>query len=203
MKRRKGMTMVELLGVMVVISIIAGVSVGGVLKGQERSRITQAQKAITAYRDAFTNVCVTSPGVVSDRTATWVDAATYSSEDGLKKVVAKMNDYLESPLMFYWDDTLKCYKSQGYDPWGEPYILTEYPVDREGLVNYFDASGAGKGRMCLSIWCTGNTDAIFGERKINEDCIGLGVVFYSGLVEHNVHGLNEQYPFTGWELKIQ
>ena len=202
LKRRRGMTMVELLGVMVVIAIIAGISIGGVLSGQERSRTTAALTAVSAYRDAFTNVCVAQPGVIADREANWVDAATYTSEHGLKKVVAKMNEYLESELMFFWDPTLKVYKSQGFDPWGEPYILTEYPVDPTGMINYFDASGAGSGKMCLSVWCTGNTEVVMTDKVINEDCFGAGLLYTNGLVDAQLHGF-EETPFNTWQLKMQ
>ena len=101
--RRSGMTLVELLGVMVVLAILGAIAVGGVLGGTENARSTAARTALHAYADAFTNVSVYTPGIVNDRASNWPDAAGYSGERSFHKMVQRMNELLDDKLDFTWD----------------------------------------------------------------------------------------------------
>ena len=101
MRRRRGMTMVELLGVMVVMAILATVAIGGIQAAQKRARDTSAMQSLNGFKDAFTTVCVMNPGIISDRGKNWTDSTSYTSENGLKKIVTKMNELLDDELMMH------------------------------------------------------------------------------------------------------
>lgn len=202
LKRRSGMTMVELLGVMVVIAILASIAIGGVTSAQSRARDTSAMQALNGYKDAFTTVCVMNPGIIADRGNNWTDSTTYTSENGLKKVVTKMNELLDDELAMHWDVTQKCYVSMGQDPWGGNYILTEYPMDPAGSVNYYDPTAGGKGIMALAVWCTGNSDFV-SDGVITKDTRGVAMSYIGGLINTVPQGIDKANNLEGWVLKFQ
>lgn len=202
-RRRCGMTLVELLGVMAVIAIISAIAIGGVLNAQERARVTSAMSSIDAYDNAFATACITHPGVVSDRYKIVEGGATYSSQEGLKRLVAYMNETLDDQLDLYWDEALKCYKSAGLDPWNGHYILTEYPSSPDGSVDYSNpAAEKNQATMPVAIWVTGNTDALLTAQIVTKDCYGIGLIFQGGLGSSLYQGFDEQYSFTDYTIKL-
>lgn len=202
MRRRRGMTMVELLGVMVVMAILATVAIGGIQAAQKRARDTSAMQSLNGFKDAFTTVCVMNPGIISDRGKNWTDSTSYTSENGLKKIVTKMNELLDDELMMHWDVERKCYVSLGQDPWGGNFILTEYPIDPAGVINYYDPTAGGQGVMAISVWCTGNTDFEAGN-VVTKDSKGVALSYVSGLVNAQTQGIDSQNGLEGWLLKFQ
>lgn len=190
--RKAGTTLIELLGVMAVLAIIASVAIGGVMHAQERARVTSAETAIVAYRDAFLSACTAHPGLVGDRAAAWGDSETnYTSERGLGKLVAYMNEYLDGSLVLSWDPTNKYFISYGRDPWGGHYVLTEYPRIPGGT-NYYDPTVAGnEGIMAAAIWATGNNDSILGQQKVAKETYGACMSFKGGLVDTIMPGFED------------
>lgn len=204
LRRRRGMTLVELLGVMIVLGILSIIAVGGVLSSQERARETTASSAISAYNDAFTTACITNPGIVSDRYVIVKGGGTYGSQEGFKRLIKYMNEVLEDTLDLYWNDSLKCYMSMGKDPWGGNYVMLEYPTGSSTGADYTDPSAVGnEAVMACSIWCTGNTDAILTGKTVTEDCYGIGLVFTDGLGTKYYQRFNEQFDFTGSPLEFK
>ena len=201
-RRRSGMTMVELLGVMVVIAILSAIAIGGVTSAQNRARETTAMQALNGYKDAFTTVCVMNPGIITDRGNNWTDSTSYTSENGLKKVVTKMNELLDDELAMHWDAERKCYSSMGTDPWGGYYILTEYPMDPAGVVNYYDPTAGGKGVMALAVWCTGNTDFTTGD-AVTKETKGVAMSYINGLINTVQQGIDKANNLEGWLIKFQ
>lgn len=197
LRRRRGVTLVELLGVMAVIAILSAVAIGGILTSQERARVTSAMSSIDAYDNAFATACITNPGIVGDRYAIIEGGGTYGSQEGLKRLVKYMNETLDDNLDFYWDASMKCYVSLGKDPWGGNFILTEYPVGSSSGADYSDPSQPNnQAVMACAIWCTGNTDSITLERTVSKDCYGIGMVFQNGLGSSSYQGFDDQYNFT-------
>lgn len=200
-RRRRGVTLVELLGVMAVIAIISAVAVGGVLTAQEKARVTSAQSSIDAFDNAFATACITHPGVVGDRYEAASGGTNYRSEAGLKRLVSYMNETLDDSLDFYWDSSLSCYKSAGLDPWNGFYILTEYPVAPDGSVDYSDPTAEGiQSTMAVAIWATGNTDAILQSRTVTKDCYGIGLIFENGLGRSAYQGFDDAGTFTDYTI---
>ena len=195
-QRKAGTTLIELLGVMAVLAIIAGLAIGGVMHAQEQARKTSAETAITAYRDAFISACNAHPGLVGDRAAAWGDSeSNYSTEKGLQKLAGYMNEYLDGSLSLAWDPTGKYYKSVGLDPWGGNYILTEYPKIPGGL-NYYDPTvGGNEGIMAASIWATGNNDSLLTQQKVTKDSYGALLLFKDGLAECLMPGFEKLDQF--------
>ena len=200
--RRDGITMVELLGVMVVLALLASIGVGGASHMQSMARESNTNAALRAYYNAFSNAVITHPGIVSDRIKSWTGESTYSSEKGLERVVSIMNTYVEEDLALVWDDTLKAYVSRGADEWGGNYILTEYPEQPSG-VTYFDPSIDRVPRMCLSVWNTGINEDIITSKVVPENCYGAGMIFQNGLTSVIYHGVEDATPFNGWTLRFQ
>lgn len=204
MRRRKGMTLIELLGVMVVLVVLAAIAIGGVMNSVYRSRVTSCLTAIDGYRSAFLNAAVSHPSVFSDRINHWGDGSNYSSKDGLKRIVAFMNEALDDNLQFYWNDEMKWYESVDNDPWGGKYILTEYPVsDNDPTHNYYDASKDANGykMFACSIWATGNNEVLTNDDPtIARDSYGVGLLFADGIVTPNFNGFNSKSPYEGYKL---
>lgn len=197
LKLRKGVTLLELLGVMAILAIIASIAVGGILTSQERARVTSAMSSIDAYDNAFATACIINPGIVGDRYMIIEGGGTYNSEEGFKRLVKYMNETLDDSLDFHWDDTRKCYVSMGRDPWGGNYILSEYPVGSASGADYSDPSvEANQAVMACAIWCTGNTDSILVGKTVSKDCYGIGLVFKDGLGSSSYQGFDDQYNFT-------
>lgn len=204
LKRRHGITLVELLGVMVVLGILSIIAVGGVLSSQESARETTASSAISAYNDAFTTACITNPGIVSDRYVIVSGGGTYGSQEGFKRLVKYMNEVLEDTLDLHWDDSLKCYTSAGSDPWGGKYVMLEYPTGSASGADYSDPAAAGnEAVMACSIWCTGNTDDILVGKSVTDDCYGIGLVFTGGLGSSQYQRFNDQFDFTDCPLEFK
>lgn len=206
LKGRAGMTLVELLGVMVVLAILAAIAVGGVMSAQRKARETQILTALDAYKSAFTTSCINYPGMVSDRTKNWgTDGSTYSTQQALKKVVDRMNDVLDDELRMYWDNTLGYYQSQGFDAFGGRYVLLEYPESADGATTYY-ACGEGDpgfGRLGLSVWTTGTTDSVVTDKIVGKDTYGIAMYFTGGLVTSSYQNINGESAFTGWTTRIQ
>lgn len=203
--KKRGMTLVELMGVMVVLTILATVSGSGILKGQEKARVSSALSAIDAYESAFTVAATTHPSIVSSRAKAWADEVTYTSKDGLGRVAYYMNEILEDQLVLQWDDMLHCYRSAGVDPWGGYYILTEYPISADGATSYWDPTvEPGASTFACAIFSTGKDDLLLGDtHTVSDDIHGVGLVLTSGLVTSNLHNFNDQLSFDGWTVKFQ
>lgn len=201
-RRLKGFTLIEVLVTVGIIALLSAIGVGTVFSAQERARDSSALQSLQGYKDAFTTVCVTNPGIVSDRERNWTDLLSYTSELGLKKLVTQMNTLLDDGLVLVWDPDIKCYKSIGSDPWGGNFILTEYPIDPTGVVDYYDPTAGGKGMAAVSVWCTGNTDSI-SNALITDDVRGIALFYRAGIVESGEQGLNDSTSFTNWVLRFQ
>jgi len=216
-KKRIGMTLVELLGVMVVLAILATIGVGSVLKAAHRGRVTSCFTAIDGYRSAFLSAVVSHPSVFSDRISNWKDDGEgYSAKDGLKRVAAFMNESLDDNLHFYWNEEEKYYETIGNaDPWGGKYILTEYPIsESDPDHNYYNASETGNGykMFACSIWATGNNEALLSDRTdpgwepiIVDDSFGVCLTFADGIVDWTFNGFESSQdegdsPFVGYKL---
>lgn len=200
------MTLVELLGVMVVLAILATIAIGSVLRATERSRVTKALTAIDGYRSSFLNAVVSHPSVYGDRMKNWGDGATYTSEDGLKRAAAYMNETLDDNLHFYWNEEAGYYETTEKDPWGGTYILTEYPFSEEHPeADYYDcAKYPGDAYFSCSIWATGNNDALLSEGHIiADDSYGVCLLFSDGIVTPKFNGFEiDGSPFEGYSLKF-
>lgn len=202
-KRRVGVSLVELLGVMAVIAILGSIAFGGIISAQEKARVTTAESAIASYENAFLTSCITNPGIVGDRYKIVEGGGTYNAREGLKRLVQSMNQTLDDSLDFVWDDSAGCYISAGDDPWGGKYILVNYPEAADGSVNYTDMSiPSNQTKMAASVWCTGNTDAVMTAKKVTEQCYGVGLLFTDGLGEGVYHGFDRQTPFSEYTLNF-
>ena len=205
-RRRRGFSLPEALIVIVVVGVLMGVAVPSYSKSQEQTRVSNCEKAITAYSDAFTNATMTHPGLVKDRLKAWKDPTGYSSEKAYSKLVTYINNYVEDQLTFDWDPALLCYKSKGQDPWGGHYILTEYP-DEPGGQSWLNPMQEGSVSMRFSIWATGNSDSLLevvdSEVTITEECYGAAFVFTDGLTSTILNNLEEDAPFIGHTLRLQ
>lgn len=200
MKKLKGLTLIELLGVMAVVVIISSIAVGGVVGAQNKAKRTAALTAIDNYTSAFEIACIEHPGLIKDRRAAWPAVGSYSSEFGLKRLAAYMNMQLDDSLDFTWDDDLGYYVSYGTDPWGGKYILTEYP-QKSGVESYYDASVAPNDEiMCASVWVTGNNDSILESNIISKDCYGVGLFFKDGVFKKTIQRFYDEYYFDTYTL---
>lgn len=201
--KRLGFTMIELLVVVAILVILAAVAIGVATSSQEKARKYRAQSELQNYVDAFTSAVASYPGLVNTRAAAWSDEASYTGLVGLKELVKGMNIFLSDDLDMYWDPEDLCYKSTGTDPWGDHYVLTEYPI-LEGTENYFDPTVAGnESRACISIWSlVGHDWSALGE-ELSKDLIGVGIMQHDGIMDDRWHGLNGDTSFEGYTLKMQ
>lgn len=203
-RRVVGTTLIELLGVMAVLAILATVAAGGVLFAQEKARISSAETSISAYRDAFISACSAHPGLVGDREAAWgADGSAYTSERGLQKLVIYMNEYLDGALALSWDPTNRYFKSFGTDPWGGYYILTDFPRVPGGT-NYYDPTVPGnEGIVSASVWVTGNNDSILLDQVVGEKSYGACLVFKDGLGSAVLPGFEGETEFLASNISFK
>lgn len=205
LKARRGMTLVELLGVMVVLAILAMITIGSITRAIERSRVTKALTAIDGYRSSFLSAVVSHPSVYGDRMSNWGDGTAYSSKEGLKRAAAFMNDTLDDNLHFYWNQDAGYYETTEKDPWGGTYILTEYPWSAEHPeADYYDCSKyPGNAYFACSIWATGNNDALLSDDPtIADDSYGVCLLFADGIVTPKFNGFDtDGSPFEGYKLR--
>lgn len=184
---RRGTSLVELIGVMIVLGILAVIAFGAVSVAVNNSKATTAEKALASYKSAFMQACSTHPGIIEDRFTAWeAGSGSYTSKDGLKKVVNYMNEVLDNDFVLTWNSTLLCYESQGEDPWGGKYILTEYPVT--STENYYDPTTFDTRSMEISIWATGKSDQLLIDHVVGEDDFGVALRYNSGLITEKYHG---------------
>lgn len=205
-KRRKGFTMLEMLAVMAIFAILMLPNIGNVIKNQEDTRLSVAHTELATYRDAISSAVIFTPAIVGDRSREWdTDGSTYSSKEAYVRLVRSMNEYLDDKLSLTWDESLKCYRSVGKDPWGGHYVLTEYPEDKRDAnsANWqsrYDPTQLDTTELSCSIWSTGDSDSILEANEVGENSVGLGLIFTSGLVYETFHGVEDQYPYSGWTL---
>ena len=201
---RRGMNMVELLGVMAVLGVLIGIVVGGVTSGQESARVTCAQQELSAYRGAFAQATVLRPGLLTKRLDTWgAGGAAYTSEAAFQELVALMNEALEEKLTLVWDSSRNCYRSRGEDPWGSYYILTEYPQlltpsDGRTAENRFTPD-PNTPEMACAIWATGSSGEILEDGTIGEDSYGVGLVYSSGICVEVYSGFDDKADIQRYE----
>lgn len=144
MKKRVGTTMVELLGVMVVIAILAAIAIGGISAARDNANQTSAQSDIKTYTTAIQQVVMLHPEVMK--------FSATKPTNALRTLVGYINDQLEEQWQFeilpedvgggatvvgsggVATSTIK------RDSWGNPYGLyiymddkTETYVDKENV----------------------------------------------------------------------
>lgn len=205
--KRKGITLIELLGVMVVMAILMAIAISGVMAAQRRAREVKALSALEGYHSAFLSAAETHPSIFGDRIEQWgTDGSTYKSKAAFERTVTFMNATLDVELKMSWDDTTKLWTSNETDPWGGHYVLMEYPTSSSSPdTNYYDCSAGENGYdvFAFSIWCTGNNDYILSSSPyIVDEIYGIGITFSEGVVKETYHGFNELYPFTGYNIPL-
>lgn len=191
MKRLRGTNLVELIGVMVVILILCSIGVGIASVAIHNSKRATAEKGLADYASVFTQVCTTHPGIVKDRKAAWGGSETYTSQEGLKRLVLYMNELLPEERAFVWNSA-GYFESLGGDPWKGKYILTEYPVT--AYENYYDPSLREENSIECSLWCTGNSDYLLETKSIGSDEIGVALRYCDGLVIQKWSGSKDMVP---------
>lgn len=218
-KKKKGVTLIELIGVMIIIAILLGIGGAAVSYGMQKSRETSVQSALKSYESAFSSIIMDRPGIQSTTfdaieaiTADGAGAITYSSKEVHKETVALMNTILEPELQLAWNDTAGWYESVGNDPYGGKYIFTEVPVDLSTEPSYdpdtFDISAyvwdyskveyktADNAPVyTFVIASTGRTDSIDSRRVISEKDAAMKVSLTGGVLSTEVSGLGK-YIFS-------
>lgn len=215
---RRGFTLVELMIVMFILIILIGITVASMTGAQKRARLTDVRTALGSYEDSFIYATSEHATFFSDRCDAWgTDGTGYSDKVGLASLVRYMNESLDEPFQFSYNDATKRYESLKEDPWGGRYILTGYPVsDSDPTHNYNDSSPGKPGyeTVGVSIWCTGNSDVINtsiyanataaeSAPPIDKECYGIGLLWSHGLTEVAYHGFEDEIPFAGYYLIYQ
>lgn len=136
LKRRVGTTMVELLGVMVVIAILAAIAIGGISAARDNANETSAQSDLRTYTTAVQQVAMLHPEIMkftAQKPANAVDV-----------LVGYINEQVEEKWKF---ETLAGATDSGgvatssikRDSWGNPYGLYVYFDDK--APTYTDKDG--------------------------------------------------------------
>lgn len=184
MKNKKlGFSLVELLVAIAVLGILTTLVIVSGSSAQQKARVTKMLSHYDGYASAFSETVLTYPGVMHDRKKI-IDSSTppgnsYSSKDGLSRVVFEINRLVDSDLQFVWNDEWKCYVSHGKDPWGGRYILTEYPQTNAADTDRYMAVGDYESCMSCSIWVEGPDHGIVSG-IIGEDSMGVLFQYING-----------------------
>lgn len=197
LRKRSGFTLMEILAGVAIVAILIGGSTFGYSRSQEKSRHTNAMKALDAYEQAFMDACLMHPRLVRSRLDAWT---SYSSKTAFNKLVSSMNEVLEDDLMFTWDDTGKYYKSRAMDPWGGNYILCEYP--ESATESKFDPTLDGTPTLRFSVWASGSDEGLLLETAvISGNAVGAGFVFAGGLTDAFYQSRDSEPIFSGCTIQ--
>lgn len=173
----RGVTLTELMGVMIVMGILLGIGMGVVGTNVAHSKITAAETVLDDFRAAFSNACISHPSVINDRKDAASAAGGYTTQGGLYKVVFNMNSVLDDKYNFQWDSSYNAYVSEGEDPWHGKYVLREYPI--YGSYDFSDPLTCKSG-MYLSIWCYGKSESVLIDGKVSDTDMGVLLRYVDG-----------------------
>ena len=203
MKPRRGLSTIELIVIITAVGILSAIGLANYSDSVEDTRVATCKGTVEDYLDVFTTVCGERPGLVRLKKDTWTTVDAYSAEQAFFKLVVSMNQLLDEEAQFYWDDSIKCWRSVGDDPWGGFYILTDHPEsDTEKYVEY-SASNYPENFLPLSIWATGNNDAVLETQTVTNECYGGAFVFRGGVVSSTLNGFDNSAPFEGFTLTFK
>lgn len=201
-KAKKGSTLVELIGVMIVIAIIAAIAIGGIIAARDRANVTNTQSDLRTYENAAKQVMMAYPDIMK-----YKDGGTVS-----KKVIDLLNNQLETEWKFTELTNTAGSGAVGYstikrDAWDMPYALYMYTdtqttkygnkdlnapqYKNEDSVFYLVIASAGKNSTGVGVGTAGdNIDKAHGNiiedqgAMINNtdgiDDMGLIVRIYNG-----------------------
>ena len=147
-KKRKGTTMVELLGVMVVIAILAAVAIGGIGAARDTANETSAQSDIKTYTTAIQQVVMIHPEVMKFTANKPANAATV--------LIEYINSQMEE--QWHFEQLSGATDSGGIatstikrDAWGNPYGLYVYFDDKATTYNGKQTTPLKDSDSCLYI----------------------------------------------------
>lgn len=123
---KRATNLVELIGVMIVIIIIAGIAIGGIIAARDKANITSAQSDIRTFQTAIQQVVMSHPEIMK-----YSDSKPANS---VQNIVALVNDALEEDWQF---EVLSGVTGSGAvagstvkrDPWNNAYGLYIYTDD--------------------------------------------------------------------------
>lgn len=177
-KTKKGSTLVELIGVMIVIAIIAAIAIGGIIAARDRANVTNTQSDLRTYENAAKQVMMAYPDIMK-----YKDGGTDP-----KAVLDLLNAQLETEWQFtneFGEGSLSAgnvansgaigYSTIKRDAWDMPYALylytdtntTKYTgetgaaLEDEDSCLYLVIASAGKNSTGVGVGTTG--DNIYGE----------------------------------------
>lgn len=200
-KAKKGSTLVELIGVMIVIAIIAAIAIGGIIAARDRANVTNTQSDLRTYENAAKQVMMAYPDIMK-----YKDGVTVS-----KDVIDLLNNQLETEWQFTGLTNNAGSGAIGYstikrDAWDMPYALylytdtqtTKYADKTKAAAQYKDEdsvvylviASAGKNSTGVGVGKTGD-NIKDDDNKINAqnaminntdgiDDMGLIVRIYNG-----------------------
>ena len=120
---KRGFTVIELIGAMVIISVLSLAGVSSISTSINNARYTSAESDFDGYRTAIQQFMLENPGILKTRNT--------------NTIAHKLNEYLEDEMKFQTeDDGTFVYSSKKYppyekvgcavkrlDPWGNPYRI--------------------------------------------------------------------------------
>ena len=120
---KRGFTVIELIGAMVIISVLTLAGVSSISTSINNARYTSAESDFDGYRTAIQQFMLENPGILKTRNA--------------NTIAHKLNEYLEDEMKFQTEDdgtfVYSCKKYPPYekvgcavkrlDPWGNPYRI--------------------------------------------------------------------------------
>ena len=136
-QKRRGMTLIELLGVMAVIAIISVIAVGGITAARDSANETSVQSDIRTYQTAIQQALVQHPEIMKFREG--------KPDDAAEVLMDYINDQLEEQWRFEAPATpsTDCggvgTSSIKRDAWNNPYGLYVYFDDQ--ATTYDDKGG--------------------------------------------------------------
>ena len=168
-KSKKGSTLVELIGVMIVIAIIAAIAVGGIIAARDRANVTNTRSDLRTYENAVKQVMMAYPNIMK-----YEDATTVDGDAAITHVIDLINAQLETE----WKFTQKfdngtaavenksgavAYSETKRDAWGMPYALYIYTDSQDtahGYTNkdsvlYLTIASAGKNSTGVGVGTQG------------------------------------------------
>lgn len=216
-KRLRGLTLPELVVVMVIIGTLMVIGFNGYSKGLEQSRVTSTLSAFKSYESALSDIYGRHPSIQSslyEYKESLSNGEIFSSEVAYAELVSQLNASLEPQLQFKWNPAQSCYTSVGEDAYKGMYALVMAPVCVTDLgitdIDTFNSkeytwelddipvtTDTGAPMFSFAIVATGKSDIFTTRYLITDDIPSMIVTMSAGVITVERSGVNEDYNKEG------
>lgn len=177
---RRGFTMIELIGAMVILAILTVAGISAVATAISNSRMSATQSDLAGFQSPIEQFLLENPQM--------------AKETDITKIATKLNTYLEGEMQFSSTpdaaNTIANWQTKRLDPWDEPYRIYICPTNHAATTGPNNAQDTE-----LRIFVVSNgKNSTTGAKNQNldgDDDMFLMVQLVNGQVSHGMYGMRD------------